>query len=24
MLNGKSIVVRNGQWVDERTGNPVQ
>lgn len=24
ILNGKSIVVRNGQWVDERTGNPVQ
>lgn len=24
MLNGKPIVVRNGQWVDERTGNPVQ
>lgn len=24
MLNGQSIVVRNGQWVDERTGKPVQ
>jgi hypothetical protein len=24
MLNGRSIVVRNGQWVDEQTGNPVQ
>lgn len=24
MLNGKPIVVRDGKWVDERTGNPVQ
>lgn len=24
MLNGRSIVVRNGQWVDEKTGQPVQ
>lgn len=24
MLNGKTIVVRNGQWVDEKTGQPVQ
>lgn len=24
MLNGQPIVVRNGRWVDERTGNPVQ
>jgi len=24
MLNGKPIVVRDGKWVDEKTGNPVQ
>lgn len=24
MLNGRSIVVRDGKWVDEQTGNPVQ
>lgn len=24
MLNGKSIVVRDGKWVDEQTGKPVQ
>lgn len=24
MLGNQAIVVRNGQWVDERTGNPVQ
>ena len=23
MLNGRSIVVRDGKWVDEQTGNPV-
>jgi len=24
MLNGKSIVVRDGKWVDEKTGVAVQ
>lgn len=24
VLNGRSIVVRDGKWVDEQTGNPVQ